>query len=350
MSIYNPMVSRCRRMFRKQQIWGVRSEVPPSFKVTFCETIPRRVKQEIIENPDVEVGGKWIGVLSHNVRFPTHDIRSTINNLCINIIDYIDSGENAVRTRGSIHPDSEYQYKILREVQEHNPDVCYIGSWHSHHTCNLKDLSPGDKRNYTETVNGDNHNIDIFFTSLMLDGTGFENARHFLFLRGERHYLEIPQDCIRMQRKQWSPVADARKKQGPQWYETPGGEKRIAEDKAIFNIWFQKLQLKKRSNIVYWIGEFLNKKNQNCIAVFEYPENYPFTGAKLYIKNNATNETEVYENIFPQEVKNRVKEAVEMSDNIAKKHTDKIKKKSKFKEKDRTVLEKTLEKFKKLGS
>lgn len=133
---------------------------------------------------DTEVGGKLIG-----------EYRQNGGVLQIEIISYLDSGPRASRSPTHLVPDGDYQEALFRVIESYNGDIDHIGSWHSHHSNELKSLSPGDISGYIDSVNDPRYNQDHFLAILVLGAKkGIPVARHFIFTRGQRSYFEVPGD------------------------------------------------------------------------------------------------------------------------------------------------------------
>lgn len=165
-----------------------RVEREPSFMprvqaayMTIPDSVIRASQQEIRLNPQIEVGGKYVG---HS----TIDERGTLH---ITVLDYIDAGLSANRTATYHLPDADYQVRAFREAERTDPSVLHLGSWHSHHPNGLAKFSSGDINGYIDSVNSADHSQDFFLASLATDARGLEKADHFLFWRGTSRYHRV---------------------------------------------------------------------------------------------------------------------------------------------------------------
>ena len=167
-------------------------------RIVVARTVVDRFTREIAANPHVEVGGKYVGFISGGGRrYGTLKERwRAMRNLVFEVTDYIDDGPRAHRLSGFHLGDAEWQTRRFRSLERLYPDIEHLGSWHSHHPNGLDRLSEGDIAGYRETVNSAGHNHDYFLVSLGIDTQGFATARHYLFVRGDRRFYEIPRSRI----------------------------------------------------------------------------------------------------------------------------------------------------------
>lgn len=150
-------------------------------------SILKRIRNSI-SNSNVEEGGKLIG-----------NILRSKNKIIINAFSFIDSGPNVSNSLTHIIPDGEHQENLFRLIEGYDHTIEHIGSWHSHHCNNYKNLSKGDIEGYYASVNNQNFNLNWFFAILVLgiDNNQLQN-RFFLFQRGYNNYVEISPDNINL--------------------------------------------------------------------------------------------------------------------------------------------------------
>lgn len=161
--------------------------------------VAERFTKEINDHPHVEVGGKYVGFIRGVARHDTLEERlRAVPGLTFEVVDYIDDGPAAQRTAGFHRGDPDWQTAEFRRLEAAQPDIEQLGSWHSHHPNGLRELSPGDVHGYQETVDDLGHNHDYFFVSLGVDLKGFVTARHYLFIRGSKKYVELPMAAFKI--------------------------------------------------------------------------------------------------------------------------------------------------------
>ncbi|MBD2183738.1 hypothetical protein [Aerosakkonema funiforme] len=153
--------------------------------VEIYETVIARITHAVSRS-DREEGGKLIGKISENG-----------NQLKITVETYIDSGPRVNNSIGHLMPDGEYQEAMFRVLEKFDPDIHYLGSWHTHHCNDLPELSPGDIRSYKETLNSRNYNLDYFFALLVtaLRGSKTQNL-YYLFFREQEHGYELNDSLV----------------------------------------------------------------------------------------------------------------------------------------------------------
>ena len=165
--------------------------------------VPRRVADrftaEIRAHPHIEVGGKYVGFIRGASRYKSLvERKNALSGLVFHVTDYLDDGPNAERTGGFHRGDADWQTQEFRRLEQQNPDLEQLGSWHSHHPNGMGTLSSGDIHGYMATVNDRGHNHDFFFVSLGVDRSGFASARHYLFVREDSVFYELTVDNVRV--------------------------------------------------------------------------------------------------------------------------------------------------------
>ncbi|WP_062641584.1 hypothetical protein [Streptomyces maremycinicus] len=228
-----------------------RKKCPATLRVFVGPGVTRRFTQEILGNPEVEVGGKYVGFIRGTKRAERLDERQeAMERLELHVVDYIDDGPRADRTATFHRGDTEFQIQEFRRLEKRYPEIEHLGSWHSHHPNQLRSLSPGDIEGYRETVNAQGHNHDFFFASLGTDSRGFASARHFLFVRGDKHYYELAPENLIVADGPPAPTGPAGGAGGtlavpgpaaqgnaplsvPGWTDSPQGQERLARDRDL---------------------------------------------------------------------------------------------------------------------
>jgi proteasome lid subunit RPN8/RPN11 len=260
---------------------------------------------EIADNPDVEVGGKFIGYI--NSRSSTAGRRGArLNNLEVEIWDYLDSGPETSRSAVYHHPDTDYQLELFQRIEKEYPGLSFVGVWHSHHPNGLRDLSGGDIQAHWGTVNSPRYDLDIMISSVAFDDTGILGGRVFVFPRGARkRYYEIGAESIQVIRgpneihaaleahaeslrtrhsmnreQEWTP---ARGMRDAGWRNTEEGQISLATDQAWLTA-HPGMRPYARNNTVLWRGH-VRRGSQvfNCAYAYpdEFPESPPFAAASI---------------------------------------------------------------------
>lgn len=156
----------------------------PDISFEIFETVIARISH-VVSVSNSEEGGKFIGKISQNG-----------NQIKIRVETYIDSDPRVNNSVGHLMPDGEYQEAMFRVLETFDQDIHYLGSWHTHHCNGLAELSQGDIRGYTETVNSRQYDLDYFFALLITDLYGAElRKRYYLFVRSQE-YKEIPDYAV----------------------------------------------------------------------------------------------------------------------------------------------------------
>lgn len=182
-------------MWRPKEEQRPKGWVPP--RIVVAAEVTRRFTCEIVENPRVEVGGKYVGFITGGARHKTLKERhQALRDLVFEVTDYLDDGPGAQRSASFHLGDAEWQTAEFRKLESRHPDIEQLGSWHSHHPNGLRELSRGDIIGYHETVDDPGHNHDYFLVSLGIDLHGFRTARHYLFIREDPRHYEIPGHLI----------------------------------------------------------------------------------------------------------------------------------------------------------
>ncbi len=139
-----------------------------------------------ISRSNIEEGGKLLGKISQSG-----------GSLSIEVATYIDSGPGVDNSATHLHPDGEYQESMFRVLEQFDPEIDHIGSWHSHHCNGLDHLSDGDISGYKRSVNNRRYGPDYFFVILVYGlRAGSLQTKFYLFSRGQRDYQEIPQSNV----------------------------------------------------------------------------------------------------------------------------------------------------------
>jgi len=153
--------------------------------VEIYQTVIERIRHVVSES-DREEGGKFIG-----------KINQTGNQLKITVETYIDSGPRVSNSTGHLMPDGEYQEAMFRVLEKFDPNIHYLGSWHTHHCNGLSELSQGDVSGYQETLNSRAYNLDYFFALLVTALRAWQTEnRYYLFFRGQDKYYELDNSAI----------------------------------------------------------------------------------------------------------------------------------------------------------
>jgi len=145
-------------------------------KVLFNKSIIEKMMDDCSSNPDVEVGGRYVGyVIDRNNTAsspsPYHkllDDDESISQFII-ILDYIPIGPfPEAATETELQPDREYQVWTFRHLQRMDEYIQVLGSWHSHIPNGLGTFSNGDHDSYHSKVNLPAWPFDFFLAGLIV--------------------------------------------------------------------------------------------------------------------------------------------------------------------------------------
>lgn len=217
------------------------------------------ITAELVKNLQVEEGGKYVGHLLAGSDSRLHGFGFEPDAPAMVITDFLPSGPNATRTAVELQPDGEYQEKLFRQIEQFDPEIEHIGTWHSHHCNGLQTLSSGDVAGYLRTVNKSAYRHDYFFASLVIrlprNPEDQDWIDHYLFVRGDKEYYKINELVRRIDwptkfglvtghtpdrlharipqpaREDRAPVPNATSRE---WYDTEEGRNVLAEDKRFF--------------------------------------------------------------------------------------------------------------------
>lgn len=198
-----------------------------STQVLVDYSVARDFTAEILNNPAVEVGGKYVGFIRGGpIKARSIDDRlHNLSSMVFEVVGYLEDGPRAQRTPTFHMGDGIFQDAQFRELERRWPDIEHLGSWHSHHPNGLAELSDGDVAGYHETVNSIRHHSDYFLVGLGIDRHGFDTSKHYLFVRDWDSYVSLrPLSII---------LADLRGRL-PGWVSTDSGpEARSALDSPL---------------------------------------------------------------------------------------------------------------------
>lgn len=142
-----------------------------------------RTKEESLQFPNVENGGRLIGYIYTEGNNRVVDIRTTIK-----------AGPNARRTATSFFQDGEYQFHQLKKIRAMDPGICYLGSWHNHLCNGYPKLSSGDIETYRKIVNRPDYPEQYFAAILLVpDNMGGIVHKVYLFEKGKDEFIEFQQ-------------------------------------------------------------------------------------------------------------------------------------------------------------
>ncbi len=247
---------------------------PPDVEVLFDREISYYMLHELTKNLSVEEGGKYVGYLLKPGDLLWERVGSRAAEAIV-IVDFLPSGPNAVRTAVELMPDGPYQEALFREIEQRDPAIEHVGTWHSHHCNGLRMLSDGDISGYRRTVKKAAYRPNFFVASLVKDvpRTAQEAGwiDHFLFVRGGAGYYKIT-DKVRVvdlvspfgaltghafaRREVVAPETAAvespsdRRAAASLWFDTPEGQRVLAEDKRFFDENFDSVVTTRRDSRV----------------------------------------------------------------------------------------------------
>jgi hypothetical protein len=234
-------------------------------QIAFDRRVREYIAAELTKSPHVEEGGKYVGYLLPEGSSQLGALRLDHDRPALVVTDFLPSGPMAVRTAVELLPDGEYQERLFRQLEQVDPEIEHVGTWHSHHCNGLQTLSGGDVDGYHRTVNKRAYRLDYFLASLVKrlprDADDVNWIDHFLFVRGLQEYhritdliqiVELPTRFGRLidhwsrsaaasephPREEPSEAALPDRDDGP-WHETEEGRRILAEDKQSFAARFQ---------------------------------------------------------------------------------------------------------------
>ena len=268
-----------------------------SARILIHQDIAADASRLIGASPGIETGGKYVGRVQGTFRSNQKHWKERLAEVSIEVLYSIDPGPNAKRTAVELLPDGPYQSSVFRSLEALHPEVEHLGSWHSHHPNGLGELSTGDIAGYFENANSRNYNLDFFFASLAVSRSGFADARHFMFIRGERNYFELTPESIvtltgpnpykrlideaRDSHEKTSRLPERVSIQGSKWYETPEGKQLLVEDRNYFKA-LGEFQSIKRGGELAWRGT-ISTSGVKVLMTYVYPSGFPGIPATLEI-------------------------------------------------------------------
>lgn len=240
--------------YQPRQMWKFAREL----EVLLDRSVSFYIHDELRKHLGVEDGGKYIGYLCKPGDRNLRKFNISARTHTIVITDFLPGGPKAVRTAVEFMPDGEYQEELFRRLEEMDPAIEHLGSWHSHHCNGLQTLSRGDVEGYFRTVNKANYRLDYFLTSLVkhipINPESCDWIDHFLFVRGvDEYYLATGHVRVidwptifgtytgHQQHRQVvasSAVNDVevlQQQPSSVWYETEQGRNALAEDRRFFH-------------------------------------------------------------------------------------------------------------------
>ena len=154
-------------------------------------SMPSLVLESIFDDCDRydhdETGGRILGEFR----------RAADGSLEITVTGVIEAGPKARRSSTSFFQDGDYQAEIFRQIETANPEVEHLGNWHTHHVNGFPTLSGGDIATYRRIVNHEKHNLDFFYSLLVVSRmSGGEVAsrysvKHYILLQGDDAVYEV---------------------------------------------------------------------------------------------------------------------------------------------------------------
>jgi len=250
--------------------------------VVFHQDVVQAMNAEIAAHPHVEVGGKLVGHVQ-NGRSPNPELdpAEQVRNTDFLVLGYLDAGPRAQRTPTFHLPDGLYQEALFRHLEAHDPNIEHLGTWHSHHPNGLSSLSSGDVRGYFLDVTNRNYNLDFYLATLAVDASGFDHAKHHLFVRGWRDFAVInplsvsvidgsnPLTALLEQGK--TAVLNAAPPKVINWYETAEGENTLKEDQLWARQLLETVTLRQNriSGNLSWVG-FKSQDDMTFKVRYEY--------------------------------------------------------------------------------
>lgn len=126
-------------------------------RIYMNEKIIERVYQDVVNHPEVEIGGRWIGHVYQAGEQPSEgDVKVDDSRMTYVVYDYIPTGPNPQKsTKVELQPDRNYQLWALRKLQSIDENIEVLGSWHSHVPNGLEHYSTTDHRSYYSKLNND---------------------------------------------------------------------------------------------------------------------------------------------------------------------------------------------------
>jgi len=158
------------------------------------------------EYPHSEEGGVLVGHIDYEDWDPLSAFERPMP--CIHVLDFIPSGPRTIRNSVSLYSDLAFQEYEFERLSELDPRVLHLGSWHSHHSNGVSQLSQGDLRSYFNIVESPRHAHDYYVAILLYRmpwktlknvGDVFKHFKFYIIHRPSgRRCLELERSCIRV--------------------------------------------------------------------------------------------------------------------------------------------------------
>lgn len=255
----------------------MRFSIAKNIEVLIPAKTVEAISAECERHPTHETGGRIVGVYSESK-----------GRLQIRVRGLIDAGPDASRSSTSLHQDGDYQVRVFRAIEQDEPDIEHLGTWHSHHCNGLPHLSAGDIETYRRTVNHEKHNLDFWHAILVTERVGKLDytVKHYVLRRGRREVWEVPSSSVT--------VIDESPIWGPDHVLGKDEEKTeerssssLGDAAAIMASLFPKLKTYSSRGQVYWKGYIeLPSEARAQVVVLERDEN-------LYAARGATHDVSV---------------------------------------------------------
>lgn len=224
-----------------------------------------RVVEEIIDNPSVEVGGKFVGFVEGPLRRGDSGWKAALTTTTVHIEAYIDPGPGSDRSATHHHSDLDYQQAIFERLSRRFTGLQFVGLWHSHHPNGLGTLSGGDVNTGMSIVNSPHHEMDFLISSLATDRRGLHAASHHAFVRGQEGYRDVEARSVRTVpgRSEVADVLDSwrrprdsgdRTDGPPAWVSTPEGRAIITTDRNWLRAAYPEMQPVLNGGRLLWRG------------------------------------------------------------------------------------------------
>ncbi len=261
-------------------------------QIFFDRSVFSYIVTELQKHPETEDGGKYVGYVISASDSRLREVDAKADTPAIVITDFLPGGPKALRTAVEFVPDGEFQETLFRRLEQLEPAIEHVGTWHSHHCNGLSTLSSGDIEGYRRTVNRQEYRLNFFLASLVKhvprDPSDRSWIDHFIFTRGKDEWYCVNESIriidwpstftahtmhsavVRTCTPKEARVNDNKsvdKEIGTSWYETEIGRCTLSEDKWFFtNTFGGNVTATKRGHMITLTG----RRGRASIAV-TYP-------------------------------------------------------------------------------
>jgi len=239
-------------------------------EVSISKSVLNSIFDECDKYDSDETGGRLVGVYEEKV-----------GKLYVRTLGVIEPGPNAKRSATSFFQDGNYQEQVFREIEKEVPEIEHLGNWHTHHVNGHPTLSSGDVATYQRTVNHKNHNLNFFYTILVVEKYKTSERykiKHHLLRRNDPQVYEIPDSAIQIvdEPSVWPIESSPENHREPENKREFYNKERVT-DQQVFSEFYPRLKpfLLKDSGVFYWKGgvDLIDGSSVNLVLMESEEEN-----------------------------------------------------------------------------